>query len=70
MRFNSQTLTLTVLATLTFASAVYAQDSVSSGNWSDASTWSGGTVPQAGGSVTIASVQTVILDVSLPPLQR
>src|SRR5690606_27948598 len=48
--------------------SVTAQEAVGSGNWSDASIWSGGAVPQAGGSVTIASGQTVLLDFSPPAL--
>jgi cell migration-inducing and hyaluronan-binding protein len=68
MRINSRTLILSALAALGCASGVTAQEVVSSGNWSDASTWSGGAVPQAGGTVTIASGQTVILDVSPPAL--
>jgi hypothetical protein len=68
MRFNSRTLILCALAALGFTSGVTAQEAVSSGKWSDAATWSGGAVPQAGGSVTIASGQTVLLDVSPPAL--
>ena len=68
MRINSRTLILSALAALGCTSGVTAQEVVSSGNWSDASTWSGGAVPQAGGTVTIASGQTVILDVSPPAL--
>ena len=68
MRFNRRTLILSVLAALGFSSGVSAQEAVSSGNWSDAATWSGGAVPQAGGIVTIASGQQVLLDVSPPAL--
>ncbi len=68
MRFNSRTLILSALAVLSFTAGVTAQEAVSSGNWSDASTWSGGLVPQAGGKVTIASGQIVLLDVSPPAL--
>jgi hypothetical protein len=68
MRFNRRTLMLSVLAALGFSSGVSAQEAVSSGNWSDAATWSGGAVPQAGGIVTIASGQQVLLDVSPPAL--
>ena len=68
MRFNSRTLILSALAVLSFTAGVTAQEAVSSGNWSDASTWSGGVVPQAGGKVTIASGQIVLLDVSPPAL--
>jgi len=68
MRINSRTLILSALAAVGCASSVTAQEAVSSGNWSEASTWSGGAVPQAGGIVTIASGQTVLLDVSPPAL--
>ena len=37
-------------------------------DWSDASTWSGGQVPQAGGTVTIGEGMDVVLDVSPPAL--
>jgi cell migration-inducing and hyaluronan-binding protein len=68
MRFNRRTLILPALAALGFTSSVTAQEAVSSGNWSDASTWAGGAVPQAGGSVTIASGLEVVLDTSTPAL--
>src|SRR5690606_11320750 len=70
MRFNSRTLILSALAALSFSASVTAQETVSSGNWSDASTWSGGAVLEAGGNVTIASGETVRLDVSPPALNR
>jgi hypothetical protein len=68
MRFHSRSLILSGFAALGFTSGAIAQEAVSSGNWSDAATWSGGAVPQAGGKVTIASGQTVLLDVSPPAL--
>ena len=68
MRSNNQTLILAALAALGLSSGVTAQEAVSSGKWSGASTWSGGAVPQAGGAVTIADGQTVLLDVSPPAL--
>ncbi|HHX82243.1 MAG TPA: transmembrane domain-containing protein [Pseudomonadaceae bacterium] len=68
MRSNNRTLILAALAALSLTSGVTAQEAVNSGNWSDASTWSGGAVPQAGGNVTIADGQTVLLDVSPPAL--
>ena len=68
MRSNNRTLILAALAALSLTSGVTAQEAVNSGNWSDASTWSGGAVPQAGGNVTIANGQTVLLDVSPPAL--
>src|SRR5690554_4580657 len=68
MRINNRALILAALAALGLTSGVSAQEAVSSGNWSDASIWSGGAVPQAGGAVTIADGQTVLLDVSPPSL--
>jgi len=38
------------------------------GDWSDAATWSGGAVPQAGDVVTIGEGMDVMLDVSPPAL--
>jgi hypothetical protein len=68
MRFNSRIFILSALAALGFTADATAQEAVSSGNWSDTSTWSGGAIPQAGGNVTIANGQTVLLDVSPPDL--
>jgi hypothetical protein len=59
---------LSVLASACLSVNALAQEAISSGNWSDASTWSGGAVPQAGGSVTIASGLEVVLDTSTPAL--
>ncbi len=42
--------------------------SAKGGNWSEASTWSGGAVPIAGDSVTIGQGMDVVLDVSPPAL--
>src|SRR5690606_18900683 len=68
MQFHRRTVILAALAALSLTSGATAQEAVSSGNRSGASTWSGAPVPQAGGHVTIASGQTVLLDVSPPPL--
>jgi hypothetical protein len=59
---------LSVIASAFLSVSVLAQEAVSSGNWSDAATWSGGAVPQAGGTVTIASGLDVVLDTSTPAL--
>src|SRR5690606_24919377 len=45
-----------------------ALDAVSSGSWSDPSTWAGGTIPEAGDLVTIGSGMNVVLDTSTPAL--
>jgi len=47
---------------------VLAQEAISSGNWSDASIWAGGAVPEAGAQVTIGSSLDVVLDTSTPAL--
>ncbi len=59
---------LTVLASACLSANVLAQEAVSSGNWSDASTWAGGAIPVAGGQVTISSGLDVVLDTSTPAL--
>src|SRR5688572_6570574 len=41
---------------------------VKGGQWSDQSTWSGGSVPEAGDKVTISDGMDVVLDVSPPAL--
>jgi hypothetical protein len=68
MRFHSRTLILSALAAIVSSSGVTAQEAVNSGKWSEASTWAGGALPQAGGNVTIANDKSVVLDVSPPPL--
>jgi hypothetical protein len=59
---------LSVLAAACLAAHAQAQEAVSSGKWSEASTWAGGSVPKAGGNVTIASGLEVVLDTSTPAL--
>ena len=59
---------LSVLASACMSVTALAQEAVSSGNWSDASTWSGGAIPQAGGTVTIPGGLEVVLDTSTPAL--
>ncbi len=56
------------LASVCLAFSVQAQEAVKSGLWSDASIWSAGEVPQAGGRVTIGDDVNVVLDVSPPAL--
>lgn len=43
----------------------FSQNTVTSGNWSDPTVWSGGAVPSAGGTVNVINVLT--LDASLSP---
>ena len=57
-----------LLASACFTFSVQAQEAVKSGLWSDASIWSAGEVPQAGGRVTIGDDVNVVLDVSPPAL--
>jgi cell migration-inducing and hyaluronan-binding protein len=59
---------LSVLAAACLSVNVMAQEAVSSGNWSDASTWTGGAVPGTGAQVTIPGGQEVVLDTSTPAL--
>ena len=59
---------LSVLASACMSVTALAQEAVSSGNWSDSSTWSGGAIPQAGGTVTIPGGLEVVLDTSTPAL--
>ena len=68
MRTHSRLSLLSLLVPLCFAGNVVAQEAVSSGDWSDASTWSGGDVPAAGDIVTIGEGFDVVLDVSPPTL--
>jgi len=57
---------LVIIASFTFNAE--AQESARGGLWSEASTWSGGAVPAAGGKVVIGGGHDVILDVSPPEL--
>src|SRR5690606_21882439 len=59
---------LSVLAAACLSASAMAQEAVSSGNWSNPSTWAGGAVPAAGGNVTIARGLDVVLDTSTPEL--
>jgi hypothetical protein len=59
---------LALLVAACFCGNVLAQQAVSSGNWSDASTWAGGAIPKAGDHVTISSGLDVVLDSSTPEL--
>jgi cell migration-inducing and hyaluronan-binding protein len=68
MRLHNRLLHLSLLATAFFTASAQAQEAVRDGMWSDASTWSGGDVPQAGDIVTIGESRDVVLDVSPPDL--
>jgi len=57
-----------LLASTCVAFSLQAQEAVKSGNWSEASTWSGGDVPRAEGRVKIGDNVNVVLDVSPPAL--
>ena len=58
---------LLLISACLFGSA-QAQEAVTSGNWSDSSTWAGGAVPQTGGRVSIGSDIDVLLDTDTPEL--
>jgi cell migration-inducing and hyaluronan-binding protein len=51
-----------------FSVNVLAEEAVSSGNWSDSSTWAGGNIPEAGDQVTINNDVDVVLDTDTPEL--
>ena len=68
MRFHNRSLQFSLLATALFTVGAHAQEAVSSGDWSDSSTWSGGAVPRANAIVTIGAGMDVVLDVSPPGL--
>ena len=51
-----------------FSVNVLAEEAVSSGNWSDSSTWVGGNIPEAGDQVTINNGVDVVLDTDTPEL--
>lgn len=68
MRLRSCLFILSSLVTACFTVSALAQEAVSSGVWSDSSTWSGGAVPQEGDIVTIGEGMDVVLDVSPPAL--
>ncbi|MGI9264472.1 MAG: G8 domain-containing protein, partial [Gammaproteobacteria bacterium] len=68
MRLHHRLIHLPLLAAASFTVGAQAQEAVSSGVWSDSSTWSGGAVPEEGDIVTIGSGLDVVLDVSPPGL--
>ena len=68
MRLHHRLIHLPLLAAAFFTVSAQAQEAVSSGVWSDSSTWSGGAVPRAGDIVTIGAGLDVVLDVSPPGL--
>ena len=68
MRKHNRLFLLSLLVPACFAGNALAQEAVSSGNWSDSSTWSGGDVPAAGDVVSIGAGLDVVLDVSPPGL--
>jgi cell migration-inducing and hyaluronan-binding protein len=68
MRLDHRFSHLSLFATAFFTVSAEAQEAVRDGLWSDASTWSGGNVPQAGDVVTIGAGLDVVLDVSPPGL--
>jgi hypothetical protein len=68
MRYQSRLLIVLLLVSAGFIASVQAQEAVNDGNWSAASTWSGGQIPQAGDKVTIADDVDVVLDTSPPAL--
>ena len=68
MRLQSRLFHFSLLAAAFFTVSAQAQEAVSSGVWSDLSTWFGGAVPRTGDIVTIRSGLDVVLDVSPPEL--
>ena len=68
MRIHNRSFLLILLVPACFTAHAVAQEAVSDGDWSDASTWSGGAVPAAGSVVTIGAGRSVVLDVSPPAL--
>ncbi|MGI9264471.1 MAG: G8 domain-containing protein [Gammaproteobacteria bacterium] len=68
MRVQSRLFHFSLLAAAFFTVSAQAQEAVSSGVWSDSSTWFGGAVPRAGDIVTIGSGLDVVVDVSPPGL--
>jgi len=68
MRLHRHLIHLPLLVAVFFAASAQAQEAVSSGDWSDPSTWSGGAVPEEGDIVTIGEGMEVVLDVSPPAL--
>jgi cell migration-inducing and hyaluronan-binding protein len=68
MRLQSRLLHFSLLAAAFFTVSAQAQEAVSSGVWSDSSTWLGGAVPHAGDIVTIGEGVDVVVDVSPPGL--
>ncbi len=68
MRLHYRLFNLSLLAAAFFTVSAQAQEAVRDGLWSDASTWSGGNVPQEGGIVSIGEGLDVVLDVSTPAL--
>jgi hypothetical protein len=68
MRLHHRLFNLSLLAAAFFSLSAQAQQAVNNGPWSDASTWSGGNVPQEGGIVSIGAGLDVVLDVSSPAL--
>jgi len=72
MKINNRVSLLTRLLPACFllgaTNFAQAQEAVSSGNWSDASTWAGGAIPETGDKVTIRNGLDVVLDTSTPEL--
>ena len=68
MRIHSRSFLLSLLVSAFFTVSAQAQMAVSSGMWSEPSTWSGGAVPRQGDVVTIGQGMDVVLDVSPPAL--
>jgi len=68
MRINRRLFHPALLIIASFTFNAEAQESARGGLWSEASTWSGGAVPAAGGKVVIGGGHDVILDVSPPEL--
>ena len=68
MRLQSRLFHFSLLAAVVFTVSAQAQEAISSGDWSDSFTWSGGAVPRAGDIVTIGPGLDVVVDVSPPGL--